>query len=164
MFREVGSRRGAFTRSNVFQYFNISKIWWVLQVSTFCLPLWAMRSVFHNLWSHNFWWNIHKDHIHLGSNSQNHRIFRQICIIGYSTIYFFSVLKKLSGHISFYGTTNTPVLDFWWHILWHLLTHTSQRCIWSVYPEIHLCCNTCWPLDGQYGSQLLFPTCMFQQT
>ena len=72
MSTEVGSRRGALTRSNVFQYFNISKIWWVLQVSTFCLLLWEVRSIFHNLWSHNFWWKIHKDHFHLGTNSQNH--------------------------------------------------------------------------------------------
>ena len=24
------------------------------------------------------------------------------------------------GHMSFFGATGTPVLDFWWHLLWGL--------------------------------------------
>ena len=39
------------------------------------------------------------------------------------------------------------------------LIRTWQRCMWCMIPEIHLWCDTCWPLDGRS----LFSACMFQQ-
>ena len=35
-------------------------------------------------------------------------------------VYYYSpFLKKIwGGHMSFRGATDTPVLDFWWHLLW----------------------------------------------
>ena len=30
----------------------------------------------------------------------------------------FLVLKEIVGHMSFYGATDTPVLVFWWFLLW----------------------------------------------
>ena len=35
------------------------------------------------------------------------------------TVNFF-FFKVFGGHMSFFGATGTPVLDFWWHILWVL--------------------------------------------
>ena len=43
------------------------------------------------------------------------------------------------------------------------LIHTWWRCMWYTFPENHLWCDTCWPLDGQHGRLSLFPTYMFQQ-
>ena len=67
--------------------------------------------------------------------------------------------------MSFYGVTDTAVLDFWWHLKARVgsLICTWQRNMWCTFLEIHLWCDTCYPLDGQHGCQLLFPTCMFQQ-
>ena len=40
--------------------------------------------------------------------------------------------------------------------------HLAQ--VYTIHiPKSHLWCDTCWPLDGQHGGQLLFPTFMFQQ-
>ena len=55
---------------------SISTIRRVQQTYVFCFPLWAMRS------------KMHIYHLHLGTHSQNHQIFRQICITGYSTKYY----------------------------------------------------------------------------
>ena len=33
-------------------------------------------------------------------------------------ILFFSFFKVFGGHMSFFGATGTPVLDFWWCLLW----------------------------------------------
>ena len=32
--------------------------------------------------------------------------------------FFFFFLKVFGGHMSFFGATGTPVLDFWWRLLW----------------------------------------------
>ena len=35
--------------------------------------------------------------------------------------------------------------------------HTWLRHMWCMFPEIHIWCKTCQPLDSQHGSQSLFP-------
>ena len=64
--------------------------------------------------------------------------------------------------------THAPVLDFCWCLLWVpkpelAVLFTWQRCMWCAFAEIHLWYNTCWSLDDQHGSQLLFPISVFQQ-
>ena len=73
----------------------------------------------------------------------------------------FFLKKSFGGHMP-------PVLDFCWCLLWVPKPGVGslilwQRCIWCAFPEIHLWCNTCWSLDDQHGSQLLFPISVFQQ-
>ena len=34
------------------------------------------------------------------------------------TFFFFFFFKVFGGHMSFFGATGTPVLDFWWRLLW----------------------------------------------
>ena len=48
--------------------------------------------------------------------------------------------KKNEDIDHFSGTTDTPVLDFWWCLLF-----VSKQWI----PQIHLRWNTCWPLGGK---------------
>ena len=33
------------------------------------------------------------------------------------------------------------------------LIHTWWRCMCYMFPEIHLWCDTCWPIGSQHGSQ-----------
>ena len=62
---------------------------------------------------------------------------------------------------SFCGATDTPVSDFWWCLLWvskpeWVLPYSSLAeayVLHYTFPEIHLWCNTCWPLGGQHGSR-----------
>ena len=56
----------------------------------------------------------------------------------------------------FCGATDTPVLYFWWHLLWfHFkvrvgsLIGTWQKYMSYTFPEIHIWCNTCGPLGQQ---------------
>ena len=81
---------------------------------------------------------------------------------------FFLKKKIFGGHMSFYGATDTPILDFSWCLLlvWKprvcSLIHTWQRHMWCMFHDIYLWCDTCWALDGQHGGQSLFPTCVFK--
>ena len=67
------------------------------------------------------------------------------------TSFFF---KIFGGHKSFFGTTDTPVLDFWWHLPWVVKPGWIPFCVLSHLcdPHIHLWCNTCWLYRGQHGS------------
>ena len=83
------------------------------------------------------------------------------------TISFF--LRKIGGYMSFCGATDTPVLDFWWHLLWvskpewaALFTLGGGMC--DVYsPVINLWYDTCQPLDGQYGGAITVPHVCFSR-
>ena len=65
--------------------------------------------------------------------------------------------KKFGGHKSFYGATDTPVLDFWWHLFWVTksgwipLLACFVTCMQWI-PQIYLWCDTYWPLSGQHGT------------
>ena len=37
------------------------------------------------------------------------------------SFFWFSFFIIIGGHVSFYGATDTPVLDFWWWLLWAAL-------------------------------------------
>ena len=70
-------------------------------------------------------------------------------------VIFFKIFGR---HNSFLWATDTPVLDFWW-----CLICTWQRHACYVIPEIHLWCNTCWPLGGQHSGQSLPHMCVSVQ-
>ena len=64
------------------------------------------------------------------------------------------------GYQFFCWATTTPVLDFWWHLPWvskpgwiHSLA-CFVACMQKNH-EIHLWCDTSWPLGGQLGSQTI---------
>ena len=68
--------------------------------------------------------------------------------------------------IPFCGATDTPILDFWSRILrvskpeW-VLSYSSlveAYVLHYMFPEIHLWCDTCWPLGGQHGSWAISST------
>ena len=53
----------------------------------------------------------------------------------------------------FCGATDTPVLDFWWHLPWvskpgWIPCMLSRLCD----PQTHLWCNSCWLYRGQHDS------------
>ena len=65
--------------------------------------------------------------------------------------------KNSGGHQSSFGMTNTPVFVFWWCLQWvskpgctpslaYFVINTQQN------PQIHLWCDTCWPLGSQHCS------------
>ena len=66
----------------------------------------------------------------------------------------------------FCGATDTPILDFWWHLLWvskpewvlPYLSLAEAYVLHYTFPEIHLWCDTCQPLGGQHGSQAVSST------
>ena len=71
--------------------------------------------------------------------------------------FFFKFLEDISPLC---GATDSPVLDSWWceplvskpgwiPLLACFVTYMQQN------PQIQLWCNTCWPLGGQYGSQVV---------
>ena len=41
-------------------------------------------------------------------------------------------------------------------------SHLSETYIWCIFPQIHFCCNTCWPLDIQHSGRSLFITRLFK--
>ena len=61
-------------------------------------------------------------------------------------------------------TTDSPVLDFWWSLLWvskpeWVLPYSSLAeayVLLYMFPEIHLWCDTCRPLGSQHGSRAIF--------
>ena len=82
------------------------------------------------------------------------------------TFLIFIFLKFLEDMSPFFGATDTPILDFWWHLLWvseteWILTYSSLAEVYVLcytFPEIHLWCDTCWPLGSQHGSQAVSST------
>ena len=77
--------------------------------------------------------------------------------------FFFKFLEDMSP---FCGAIDTPVSDFWWRLLWvskpeWVLPYSSlveAYMLCYTFPEIHLWCDTCWPLGGQHGSQVISST------
>ena len=78
-------------------------------------------------------------------------------------------IKKFGRHMSFYGVTDYP----WFGLLvmsplgfkarlGSFLQHLRRGNTWWMFTEVHLWTDTCWPLNGQHGGQLLFLTCVFQ--
>ena len=71
------------------------------------------------------------------------------------------------GYQSFLCPTDTPVLDFWWRLLWvskpwriPLLT-CFVVCV-QLIPQIHLWCDTCWSFDDQHGSRAALTRLLIQ--
>ena len=63
-----------------------------------------------------------------------------------------SCLKKFDDMSHFSGATDTPVLDFWWHLPWVSKPEwiPSLTCVLACVqriPHIHLWCDTCSPLS-----------------
>ena len=64
----------------------------------------------------------------------------------------FFLLNFLEDISPFRGATDTPVLDFWWHLPWVskpmwipcMLSHLCD-------PQIHFWCDTCWLYRDQHG-------------
>ena len=69
---------------------------------------------------------------------------------------FFLCLNILEDISPFHGTTDTPVLDFTWHLPWVSKPGWIPFCMLSHLcdSQIHLWCNTCWLYRGQHGSQV----------
>ena len=67
-------------------------------------------------------------------------------------LFFFS--KFLEDISPFRGATDTPLLDFWWHLPWVSMPGWIPFCMLSHLcdPQIHLWCDTCWLYRGQHGS------------
>ena len=63
-----------------------------------------------------------------------------------------SLKKKLWGHwYPCFGLLMMSPLGF--KVRMGSLIHTRWRYMWNMFPEIHLCCDTCWPLGSQDGCQ-----------
>ena len=60
-------------------------------------------------------------------------------------------LKFLYDTSTFCGATDTPVLNFWWRLLWVSKPGWISRL--HASPQIHLWCDTCWLYRGQHGSR-----------
>ena len=66
----------------------------------------------------------------------------------------------------FCGATDTPILDFWWRLLWvskpeWVLPYSSLAEVYLLrytFPEIHLWCDTCQPLGSQHGNWAISST------
>ena len=84
-----------------------------------------------------------------------------------NTTKLFFVKKVFGGHMSFLGTTGTPVLDFWWHLLWgskpesvlpYSLFFGGGKCnVHSAYPPLVLHMPTSWRAAAAASH---FPTCI----
>ena len=85
-----------------------------------------------------------------------------ICIMIFliSNVSFWDILVVRNVCIlwPFCKATDTLILNFWWCLLWvskvewaALLYLVGHAC--CMFPEIHLCGETCRPLCSQYGSQ-----------
>ena len=65
-------------------------------------------------------------------------------------------LKKIFEDISpFRWATDTPVLGFWWCLLWVSKRGLDPFCVLFCLcdPQIHLWWDTCWLYRGQHGSR-----------
>ena len=66
----------------------------------------------------------------------------------------------------FCGATDTPVSDFCRYLLWvskpecflPYLRLLEAYVLHYMFPEIHLWCDTCWPLGSQHGNQAVSST------
>ena len=63
----------------------------------------------------------------------------------------------------FCWATDTLVLDFLWHLLWVSKPEKIPLLAYFVtfiqqIPQIHLWCNTCWPIGSQYGNWVISST------
>ena len=66
----------------------------------------------------------------------------------------------------FCGATDTPILDFWWHLLWAskpewvlpYLSLAEAYVLCYTFPDIHLWYDTCQPLGSQHGSWAISST------
>ena len=70
-------------------------------------------------------------------------------------------LKCLEDISPFCGATDTSVLDFWWHLSWvskpgWILSLARFVTCGQRNPNIHLWCDTCWPLYSQHGRTWCF--------
>ena len=80
-----------------------------------------------------------------------------------SKLFFKNFLEDMSP---FCGATDTPISDFWRCLLWvskpecflPYLSLVEAYVLHYMFPEIHLWCDTCWPLGGQHGSQAVSST------
>ena len=69
-----------------------------------------------------------------------------------------NILEDISP---FCGTTDTPILDFWWCLSWSTGVDPSLACFITCMhwiPQIHLWCDTYWPLGVQHGSCTILST------
>ena len=84
--------------------------------------------------------------------------FRETSVLVLQMVFFFKIF--LEDMSPFCGATDTPVSDFWWRLLlvskpeWVLPYSSLEEAyiLCYTFPEIHLWCDTCWPLGGQHGS------------
>ena len=74
-------------------------------------------------------------------------VLESLCFLAASNELFHCFFKAFGGHIhmSYFGATGTPVLDFFWRLLWvskpkFVLPYSQMQCI---FPKIHLWCYTC---------------------
>ena len=70
--------------------------------------------------------------------------------------YLSFLLNNFGGHKSFlWGHWYTPVLVFWWRLLWVSKPEWAALFILgggmhvTHFPKIHLWCDFCWPLESQ---------------
>ena len=64
---------------------------------------------------------------------------RKSFLCGHWYPYFGLLVMSLLG---FKGRVGSLIWTWWRHV-------------WYMFPEIHLWCDTCWPLDGQHSSRSL---------
>ena len=97
------------------------------------------------------------------------KLVQWFVVVKYSLYFYFQLHPYFSNECNyriswkdpFCGATDTPVLDFWWHLLWvwkpewvlPYLHLAEAYDVCYMFPEIHLWCYTCWPLGGQHGCQ-----------
>ena len=59
--------------------------------------------------------------------------------------------------VLFCGATDNPVLDFWWCLLWDSKPEWAALFtlgyMHNTFPEIHLWCDTCQPLDASMATK-----------
>ena len=63
-----------------------------------------------------------------------------------STHFWTGFLKFFCGHVSFFGATSTPVLGFWWRLLWVSKPEVERtelviKIFWSVLIFVHYFCK-----------------------
>ena len=80
---------------------------------------------------------------------------------------FFLKKKHFWEGISpFCRATDTPVLDFWWHLDWVSRPEWIPLHVWfdacmQQIPLNHLWCDTCWPLGRQHGNWAVSSTYLY---
>ena len=88
-------------------------------------------------------------------------------LVKYSKYLFFLKKKHFWEGISpFCRATDTPVLDFWWHLDWVSRPEWIPLHVWfdacmQQIPLNHLWCDTCWPLGSQHGNWAVLSTYLY---